>query len=194
MGISREAKSAYDREYAKREDVKERKRLAARAYSRTDKRRAYMKEYNSRPDVMERAREYQKRYRKQNTLARQEGNRRHKIRTQNLVLMARTSTAHIYQRQCFICHKPYGDGRHFLYHHLWYEPYQKKREELTTPLIYAEYIRDCIKENPNQFMLLCMGCHKNVIMLGNYTPEDIGRLAEAALKTTTSKRAAEASA
>jgi hypothetical protein len=83
-----------------------------------------------------------------------------------------------YNGECFICHKKYpisAEKFRFVFHHKWYDnnikPYQKDRN-------YWRKIISEIEQSPDQFLLLCVGCH-NAVTYYCYNRDSLRRLVEA---------------
>lgn len=96
----------------------------------------------------------------------------------------RLETAHIYNNRCFICRRNVGNGKRFLYHHLWYGDGDKKYSNFKNDRLgYAEYIRDRIRKNPKQFKLLCVGCHQSITLRGKWSKDKLERFVQVVLET-----------
>lgn len=77
------------------------------------------------------------------------------------VLQSRSEIAQKYFfSKCYICERKFG--KYFQYHHLWYEPNEKKYSDFPDSNLYWEYVCEKIIENPERFLLLCRICHSRI--------------------------------
>lgn len=97
------------------------------------------------------------------------------------VMELRRSVAHMYDKKCYICEKPIKKAKRFLYHHKWYEPTDKTYKNFKTQLAYHKYVIKRVKAQPSQFLLLCNGCHFDIMRKRLFAPERFDRLKAVAL-------------
>ena len=91
--------------------------------------------------------------------------------------------APLFGGKCFVCHRPFTNKSPFVIHHKYYVPGMKTYKDYSTQQEYYMALRQEVKADREQFLLLCNKHHQSLHRLKRFKPDNLNRLIKAVRMT-----------